>query len=107
MLPVELEGASRKYIEISLYAFECEIQKRFRRCVGDVSQKWGSGRKMEIITEMHYWMTKKNDTKFSVSKINACGKHELNYRYTEVNSEMSIIVPWRNLGAIMDISLKN
>lgn len=46
---MKLEGASHKDIEIRLYVFECEIQKRFRRYVGDVNQKWGSGRKMEII----------------------------------------------------------
>lgn len=47
---------------------------------------------------------RKNDIKFSVSKINAHGKNKLNYRYTAVASKSSIVVQGRNLGVIVDIS---
>ena len=74
---------------------------------------------VEMLTKMREWKKdgnnnrntilndwKKNDIKFSVSKINAHGK-KLNYRYTTVDSKSSVIVQGRNLGLIVDISLKN
>lgn len=38
---LKLEGGSHKDTERKLYAFELEIQKRFRRYVGDVNKKGG------------------------------------------------------------------
>lgn len=63
---------------------------------------------MEIITEtqLKELNERTNDTKFSVAKIYAWGKNKLQYRYTAVDSKSSVIVQRRNLGIIVDFSLR-
>lgn len=75
--------------------------------MSEILTKMGEWKK-EIVRQKHNtgWLKKKN-IKFSVSKIYAHGKNKLKYRCITVDSKSSIIVWGRNLGVILDISLKN
>lgn len=64
---------------------------------------------MEIITETQLkekLNERTNDTKFSVAKIYAQGENKLQYRYTTVDSKSFVVVQIRNLGVIVDRSLR-